>query len=250
MAGPSGHRNSRSRRAKHPDGRGGVKHSISVIIPCHNYARFLPETLASIAAQDIAPAEVILIDDGSSDGSAHVAAEINKDIRIIRQPQAGIAAARNAGILAARGDLLAFIDADDLWPADSLAVRLAAFRDGPELSCIFGQLSHFICPRADAEVRARLICPPGVSTARFAGTMLAHRSVFDRVGPFDATLRAGEMIDWVSRLEPAGIRVALVEHCVLHRRIHGANTVLTIASNRSDYLRALHAGLQRQRARS
>jgi glycosyltransferase involved in cell wall biosynthesis len=224
--------------------------SISVIIPCHNYALFLPEALASIAAQQVMPAEVILVDDGSSDDSAEVAAMFDPSIRIIRQPQQGIAGARNAGICATQGDLLAFIDADDIWPADSLAVRLAAFQNQPEIECLFGQLSHFICPRADAEVRIRLICPPGVAMARFAGTMLVRRSVFDRVGPFDASFRVGEMIDWVSRLEPAGIKVALIEHCVLHRRIHGSNTVLKTTGDRSDYLRALHAGLRRQRAKS
>lgn len=225
---------------------GGV--SISVVVPCHNYARFLPDALESIYAQTVQPLEVIVIDDGSSDGSADIAESYHADVRVIRQEKQGISGARNAGVGAARGDLIAFLDADDLWLDDSLATRLAVFRDDPSTDCVFGEMEQFICPNADSEVRARLFCPPGSVAARFPGTMLVRRSVFDRVGLFDGKLRVGEMIDWMSRLNSESIVIKTVETCVLRRRIHGANTVLSLPDNRSDYLRALQAAIQRRKA--
>lgn len=221
--------------------------SVTVVIPCHNYARFLPEALSSVFAQSCPPAEVIVVDDGSTDESAEVAAGFDARVQVILQAQQGISGARNTGIRAARGELIAFIDADDLWPVDSLAVRLEAMASQPEVDCVFGQLSHFICPRASDEVRSRLFCPPGVASARMAGTMLARRALFDTIGLFDTGLRTGEMIDWTSRLLAAGSIVASIEECVLERRIHGANTVLNTPDSRSDYLRALRAKLDRNR---
>lgn len=221
---------------------------VSVVVPCHDYARYLPDALASIFAQTGGALEVIVVDDGSTDASAQVAADFDPRVRVIRQPQQGISGARNAGIAAATGDMIAFLDADDIWPPDSLSSRLAVFEADPGTDCVFGQLSQFVCPRADAETRARLACPPGAIAARFPGTMLARRRVFDKVGMFDTSLRLGEMIEWASRLAPAGIVVMAMNTCVLERRIHGANTVLNTAEGRGNYLRALHAGLRRRRA--
>jgi glycosyltransferase involved in cell wall biosynthesis len=222
--------------------------SISVVIPCHNYARFLPDALASVGAQTMPIAQVILVDDGSDDDSAHVAQACRPTATIIRQARQGASAARNTGIAAASGTYIAFLDADDLWPADSIALRFAALTADRTMDGVFGQVVHFLCSDADADVRARLFCPPGANAVRFAGTMLAHRSVFDRVGLFDTSLRVGEMIDWISRAETAGLAVGAVEAPVLHRRIHGSNSVLGTPQGRSDYLRALQGGLRRRRA--
>ncbi|HWB16803.1 MAG TPA: glycosyltransferase family 2 protein [Vicinamibacterales bacterium] len=87
----------------------------SVVIPCYNAAKFLPATLASVAAQTWPPHEVIVVDDGSTDDSARVAAAFDPAIRVVQQSNQGESVARNRGMDLATGDWVAFLDADDLW---------------------------------------------------------------------------------------------------------------------------------------
>jgi glycosyltransferase involved in cell wall biosynthesis len=87
----------------------------SVVIPCYNASRFLPITLASVATQTMPPHEIIVVDDGSIDDSAQIAARFDSAIRVIRQTNQGESIARNRGIEMATGDWIAFLDADDVW---------------------------------------------------------------------------------------------------------------------------------------
>ena len=89
--------------------------TISVIIPTYNYARFLAEAIDSALGQSYAPLEIIVVDDGSTDATSEVLAAYGDRIRVLRQKNQGVAMARNAGIAAARGDYLAFLDSDDAW---------------------------------------------------------------------------------------------------------------------------------------
>lgn len=223
------------------------RHTVSVIIPCHNYARFLADALGSVAAQTYPVHEVIVVDDGSTDGSADVARAVTPDVRVISQAKSGISAARNSGIAAATGDLIAFLDADDLWPADSLAVRIDPIEADASVIGAFGKVEQFHCPTLDEEARSRLTCPPGQMSARLAGTLLLRRRVVERVGGFDPNLTVGETMDWVSRLTDLGEPLVGVDSLVLRRRIHGANTVLS-DTGVSDYFAAMRAAIRRRAA--
>jgi glycosyltransferase involved in cell wall biosynthesis len=97
---------------------------VSVVIPAYNAAAFLAETLASVFAQTLAPSEIIVVDDGSTDDTARVARELGATV--ISRPNGGISAARNTGVHAARGEYIALLDADDLWVPEKLEVQLAA----------------------------------------------------------------------------------------------------------------------------
>ena len=221
--------------------------SISVVIPCHNYARFLPEALESVTAQSRAVDQIILVDDGSTDGSAEVARDFLPNIFVVSQPQQGIAAARNSGIAAATGDLIAFLDADDIWPADSLASRATPIESDPTIAGCFGLVEQFICPSIDAEARRRLSCPPGRALARLMGALILRRTVAMQVGPFDDALTVGETMDWILRLASSGASIATVQELVLRRRIHGGNTVLA-QPNYADYFKAIRAAVRRRAA--
>ncbi|WCT74940.1 glycosyltransferase family A protein [Sphingomonas naphthae] len=218
---------------------------VSVIVPCHNYARYLPQALDSILGQSRPPAEVIVIDDGSSDGSADIARAFGSRVVVRSQAQQGIAATRNAGLDMAGQGLIAFLDADDLWTPDSLALRLAALEAQPALSCIFGQTEHFMSPEVDEATRARLACPRGAAVARFVGAMLVRRDVFDRIGRFDTAFLVSEMMDWSGRLDDSDVAVGQVEALVMRRRVHGDNSTLSPAA-KGDYLRALKAAVRRR----
>lgn len=215
----------------------GPLRSISVIIPCYNVGPLLDEALDSVLSQNVPPTEIIVVDDGSTDDSAERARRRGAPVRCVQQPNGGIAAARNLGIAQATGNLIAFLDADDLWPAQSLEWRLEVFERDPSLSCVFGAVKQFGAPAQVAPTRV----------GRLAGTMLARRSVFDVVGGFDQSLRIGETLDWIARLEDSGLGVQLLDEIVLLRRIHASNTCRD-RSNYIDYVRALRASLHRRRA--
>src|SRR5690349_9528715 len=96
---------------------------ISVVIPVYNSERFLPEAVGSVRAQQNKVSEIIIVDDASTDGSADVAYALGSDITVIRNYEnMGPAASRNRGIQAASGSLIAFLDADDLWPNDATSI--------------------------------------------------------------------------------------------------------------------------------
>ena len=218
---------------------------LSVIIPCRNAAPYLAATLASARTQSHPPDEIIVIDDGSTDASAAIAAAV-PGVRLYRQPPLGIGAARNAGLERAGGTLIAFLDADDLWPRDSLQCRLRALAAEPALDGVCGQVEQFLSPELAGQ--AIFAVPAQAMLARLAGAMLLRRRVFDRVGRFDAALTLGETIDLVARIAAAGLLIGAIGEVVLHRRIHGANTVLTQRAGQRDYLKILKAGLDRRRA--
>lgn len=117
---------------------------VSVVIPCYNSLRFLPETLDAVLAQDLPESlrnsfEVVLIDDGGSDALAEWATERGDDrVRVVRQPNAGVSAARNLGIASSTGDLIAFCDSDDLWSEHAVASLAACFDRDPRIGLAYG----------------------------------------------------------------------------------------------------------------
>lgn len=221
---------------------GAVK--LSVIIPCRNAAPYLEAALKSARDQSTPPDEIIVIDDGSTDDSAAIAAAM-PSVRLHRQPPLGIGTARNVGLEQARGSIIAFLDADDLWPADSLRVRLQVLEAASGIDGACGRTEQFLSPELAVEKSPPV--PSGAATARLAGATLLRRSVFDRIGGFDPKLALGDMMDLVARMDEAGMRIATVDDIVLRRRIHATNTVLTQRHRQGDYLRVLKAALDRRR---
>jgi glycosyltransferase involved in cell wall biosynthesis len=223
--------------------------TIDVVIPCYNVARFLGQALDSVFAQGLPGLQVILIDDGSSDDCASVARAYGDRVQLHRQANSGIAAARNVGINKSRGDWLAFLDADDIWTAGSLAARLQHFEKAPQTDIVFGRLEQFHSAELDDAARLRLPFDPTPADARFAGTLLARRASFMRAGLFDTRLKVGEMIEWVSRAQAVPLVIDQIQHISMRRRIHGNNTMLRQAPGHGDYLRALKASIDSKRAR-
>jgi len=219
--------------------------ALSVIIPCRNAADYLAAALASVRSQSLLADEIIVVDDGSTDNSAAIAAAV-PGVRLHRQPPLGIGAARNAGLLLSTGALIAFLDADDLWPPDSLRLRMRALAAEPGLDGVCGLVERFFTP--ELEQRAMPRPPAAPIAARLAGAMLLRRRVFERIGGFDATLALGDTLDLAVRMDEAGLRIGTIDHLVLRRRIHRSNTVLTQRDRQGDYLKILKAALDRRRS--
>jgi len=221
---------------------------VSAIIPVHDGARFLREALRSVLAQDYPRIEVIVVDDGSTDGSAGIARE-HAGVRCLGQPNGGVASARNAGICAAQGELLAFLDQDDLWWPGKLRVQAAFLRDHPEVDCA---LAHQRIVLESGTPRPEWL-PEGLlernHAGYFPGTLLARRHVFDRVGLYAPEAPPAESADWFARARDAGIRMAVLPDVLLTKRIHGANQSHDVPAVRRGVLRALKASIDRKRAR-
>lgn len=214
---------------------------ISVVIPVFNRAGLVQRAIASALAQSLPPQEILVIDDGSTDGSGDAARACGPSVRVIAQPNAGLPAARNAGVAAAAGEWIAFLDSDDLWPLDSLACRAAALATDPALDLIFG---HFDCFLEEPPERS---CLGKLQPALLCPGMLARRSAMDRVGPFDRARRLGEFVDWFARARDAGLGSRVLPDLVLWRRVHPGNMVRERRDEFAEYPRLLKAVLDRRR---
>ncbi len=168
---------------------------ISCIMPTRNGERFIKAALESVLAQAWRPLEIIVVDDGSTDRSAGIAAEFGDPVRVVSHPVANPVLARNHGMQLAAGDFFCFIDHDDLYAPDKLDLQMAAFAQSPELDVCVGMVQRF---RHDwpAEEKAYLGAPvAGYLTI----AMLAHRRVFERVGPLNPINFHSDSAEWFLR---------------------------------------------------
>jgi glycosyltransferase involved in cell wall biosynthesis len=168
-------------------------------------------------------------------------------VRVLRLPHGGPSAASNSGIAAASGDLLAFLDADDLWAPDKLAAQLAVLEADKTLDAIFGQVVQFAdydgVIRAPQEIHNGEPPLDGISK----NTMLIRRAAFDRVGPFDETLEIAEYGEWYARALAAGLRSRTLSQVLAYRRVHNNNTTRTNrAALHRDYLRIAREAIARR----
>ena len=168
---------------------------ISVIIPVYNGAAFLAEAIASVRVQAYTPLEIIVIDDGSTDQTAQVVQQLGRDIRYVYQENQGPAAARNYGLTLAQGELIAFLDADDLWTAHKLAQQVPCLLANWETQVVWGN-TQVRAYQADETLFPPL--PP--KWMPLLGSMLCRKAVFTTAGAFDPELRFGEDVDWLMRL--------------------------------------------------
>jgi len=201
---------------------------VSVIIPLHNGEPYLAQALDSVAAQDYDKLEIIVVDDGSTDGGAAIAA--SRDVVLIRQEQRGAGAARNTGIDRARGEILMFLDQDDLWLPTKVRRQVEILSAHPDSICI-AQQSYFIEPGHEKPAwfgKEHLLVN---DHAGWAPSCLAvRREIFERVGRFDERLQHGSDVDWHARASHLGIAVETPPETLVHRRIHGTNNSASLAA--------------------
>ena len=204
--------------------------TISCIVPVWNGEAYLQQALDSIFAQSLPPDEVIVVDDGSTDASAAIAERNAPRVTLIRQPHLNAAAARNRGIAAARGALIAFLDADDLWLEHKLARQVAAIA-AEAADCCFTLIDSLIEPGSGA------IVPEGLKEARvgrIASTFLGRAAMIARVGPLDESMAVRAEYDWFARFGDAGVTVAIVHETLARRRLHDRNHSRTSAAAATD----------------
>ncbi len=186
---------------------------VSVVIPCHNAARYIAAALRSVLAQQEVQTEVLVVDDGSTDGSAEIVERGFPSVRLIRQANAGVANARNRGIAEAQGAWIAFIDADDIWLPGKLRLQLSELASTPSsrMICSAWYVWESMDPEPDPELMQFLAAespggrwdgPSGdiypdllLDCHVWTSTVLACRDLLNELGGFDCSLRIGEDYD-------------------------------------------------------
>lgn len=218
---------------------------VSVVIPTFNRLDLVRQAIASVQAQVGVPYELIVVDDGSTDGTAAtLEREYGSTLRLLRGSNRGVAAARNRGVAASTGDLLAFLDSDDLWLPGKLAAQVAFFSRNPSMQiCQTEEIwlrhdvrvnpcAHHRKPCGDifeASLHLCLVSPSAV---------MLRRALFERVGGFDESLPACEDYDlWlrIARSVPVGL---IPEALIIKRGGH------------ADQLSRRHWGMDRFRVAS
>jgi glycosyltransferase involved in cell wall biosynthesis len=174
---------------------------LSVVVPTYNRAWCLAEALNSVLAQDVAGVELIVVDDGSTDGAPQLLAGYGESIRVLRQDNRGVSAARNAGIAAAQGELVAFLDSDDLWLPGKLRAQVDFFAAHPEaLICQTEELwvknGRRVNPGRRHRKRGGMIFEAALDLCLVSpSAVMMRRELFERVEVFDEALPACEDYD-------------------------------------------------------
>lgn len=213
---------------------------VSVVVPCFNAERYLAVTLRAVQAELPPGSELIVVDDGSTDGSAALVRAEFPEARLLAHANAGVAAARNAGIAAASHEWIAFCDADDVWLRGKLSAQFAVMAAAPgcRMSYAAWQVWASDTPEPEPELLAKLAARADepvwagatgwlypellLDCVVWTSTVLMHRSVFDEVGVFDASLRIGEDYDLWMRASRV-TRIERVTRPLALYRQHPAN---------------------------
>ncbi len=214
---------------------------VSVIIPVYNGEKYLTEAVESIHLQNYNPLEIIIIDDGSTDKTAQIAKNIKGNVKYRYQTNKGPAAARNRGIRLAKSRFLAFLDADDLWPENKLQVQVAKLLSAPHVDIIMGRIKFIKLPgAAGMDVN-------GPQIDVYLGAGLFRKSVFDKVGEFDETLRFSEDRDWFCRAHEMNVSMIVLQENTLLYRLHENNMTRNKTIKDFQYLRILKKSIDRRR---
>lgn len=197
--------------------------TVSVIIPVYNAERYLRAAIESVLTQTVLPLEIIVVDDGSTDASGAVARRFVPNVRVVTQPNEGPAAARNCGVSLARGDYLAFLDADDLWVDNKLQRQLHALTTNPALAMVFGQVEQFYSSELSQQATLPDLGQRHLLAGIHVGAMLIRRAAFARIGLFDPQWQVAEFMEWYGRAQALGVKSLVLPDLVMRRRIHTTN---------------------------
>lgn len=223
---------------------------VSVVIPCYNAAKTLAATLESVLAQSYRPIEVIVVDDGSSDGSVALARSFAPRVTVVVQKNGGPASARNEGIRQCRGEYIAFLDADDLWLPEKLAVQVPVAAAFGKPALVFSAVERV---REDGEIHLKRVSPEKlpITYAKLwhgnsitTSTVLAHAAVFDGcVFDDDSAIQGAEDFDlWlrIAAQHPVGyIDTALARYHISQQGHSRSNPERSFAAVRRTYAKHL-----------
>ena len=212
------------------------KSMVSVVIPTYNRQDLILEAIHSVLDQVYEDFELIVVDNASVDQTLERLKGIKDPrVKILVEERRGASFARNTGICHAQGQFLAFLDSDDLWLPEKLAVQMDEIQSLPRGSIVFSQYLEFFNDRQT--VRRTLSGGPlNLSVI----TMLIRTADFRAIGSFDESLQVGEFLEWYARAANSGMKISKLDTVLSLRRIHSGNSVAN-ARQAKDYLDACRA---------
>lgn len=210
--------------------------TVSVVIPTYNFGSFIADAITSVLAQTHPAAEIIVVDDGSTDDTESIVRKFSENVRYIKQENAGVCAARNLGVAESCGKYIAFLDADDAWLPDKIEKQVAKFARDDGIGLVHCGMKEFDSESGDT-LQLHLEGGEGWVAQRIAlwekpvigppSSIMVRREVIDEVGGFDTRLKNGE--DWEFCLRVARkYKVGFVAEVLVNYRNHGDNATKNI----------------------
>ncbi len=224
--------------------------AVTAVIAVRDGERFLAEAIESVLGQTVSCAEVIVVDNGSTDRSREIAARYEPAVTLLDEPRKGIGPARNAGLAAARGDFVGMLDCDDLWDPCKNEIQLEAFRLNPRLDLVFGHVQQFADPSYDPALHGRLAIPSEPQPGLFLPAMLAPRSIWERVGPWSDDVKVSDGLQWLLRARAMNLQEEMLTETVIRRRVHDANYTRQNANEAGEFAHFLKRSIDERRRRA
>ena len=189
---------------------------VSCVIGVYNGEGYIASAIESIIRQTYKNIDIIIVDDGSTDGTKNIASRYANHIRYIYKENGGHASACNHGIAESDGELIAFLDSDDLWNERKIEKQVNQFIEKPHLYFCTTLLQEFYHPDLNNHVRDEL---PGYVTS----TLMAKRALFTTKGYFNENMRHSHVTDWFARMRQSNTMGILLSEVLVYRRIHDKN---------------------------
>lgn len=226
--------------------KGGMeKPEVTVVIPVYNGEKYINETLESVLAQEYRSFEIIVVDDGSTDGSAEVVTSY-KSVRYLHQRNQGVAVARNVGISSALGNFIAFLDQDDLWEPSKLRIQIDYLQRNPHVSYVLARQRIFLQPGVERPSWLREEHLRESQAGYLPGTLVARKTLFGTIGPFNPEFGTASDVEWFFRAKDLGVSMAMLPHVLLLHRIHNTNQSFQVDALHREYLRIARQSMLRQ----
>lgn len=221
--------------------------SVSVIIPVFNGEAYLAEAIESVCRQQYHPLEIIVVDDGSTDNTTHIARQFKDHVHYIFQPNQGPAVARNTGLKSAQGDMIGFLDADDQWKNGRLQLQLKFFADNPLAEIVIGHSQLIVKAHASD---GTTIFQPYSQPCLFLnfGSAIYRKSVFEQIGLGDESLFYADDLDWFMRAREQQAQIIVHKDTVLIHRRHDQNLTNNKSLDQAHILRMFKKSLTRRRS--
>ena len=213
----------------------------SVVIPAYNGASFIAAAIDSLLRQSAPPYRIVVVDDGSTDDTAKIVREFDNGVQLLSQENAGPGAATTVGLAVVDTPFTGFLDADDLWLENKASLQLQRLLENPGIDGVFAR---------GAVSRTGLPPFSNLPTQPIWGrpSLMVRTDRARTVGPMiDQPGRRGEMIDWINRARDMGLRLEMMDHVLVVRRIHENSLTYRRGAQDAGYLSVVKTALDRRR---
>ena len=212
---------------------------ISVVIPAWNAARYIGDAIDSVLSQSMAPDEIIVVNDGSTDDTSECVRKFGSRITLIEQSNAGAAAGRNRGIAEAHGEAIALLDADDLMAPRRLELQRALLAHDPDCAIALGRQLTFRSEQERLDLGTGGVNSSAVRAGYVPSAAMIRANVFAMVGLFDPFLRIGDFLEWIRRAQSRGAAIKQMEEVVAFRRLHKGSLSQSAGAQYANLVHAL-----------